>query len=390
MIGVRPLHMRELCRSLGLAGAALVAALVLACGAEAHEPGATDLATVSAVVDRLVASDDPRRGFSELPSETRQAVTDYLAVEQTASAGLSGPPAPTDAPQGCERQAAGYTARNAHGRDLWTYLSSTEWCWADGLISAVPVVTTGVEVHAPLWEFAGHIRQHETGGQGEASHSDWTRGVFQLCPANLNECVQEEEVLLVKWQHGDGGYEFDIEPFVPIPSPYELETTPAEAESPLAGIVYTLLIVVPICAAAFSVGWVVRRSGARGSLAWGLGVIVTAWGASVALEHGLRILVFDAHVLPLSHLFVAYLYLPLAGSFPPVVAALGAGWLMWKAAGRGLGNLGAGRHWPCLWRGEPCQGDRPRGHLPAGGHRIAGNGVRYRNRSRIRSYGHFG
>ena len=342
MVGMRFRRVRELGRLLCLAAVALLAAALLACGAEGHEPGATDLATVSAVVDRLAASEDPRRAFADFPAETRQAVIDYLTVEKTASAGLSGPPAPIAAPQGCHRQAAGYTARNAHGRDLWTYLSSTEWCWADGLISTVPAVTTGVEVHTPLWEFAGHIHQHETGGQGEASHSDWTLGVFQLCPANPDDCVHEEEILVAKWQHGDGGYDFDIEPIVPVPNPYELETTPAEAEPPLVGIVYTLLIVVPICAAAFSVGWVVRRSGARGSLVWSLGVVVTAWGASVALEHGLRILVFDAHVLPLSGLSVAYLYLPLTESFPPIVAALGAGWLMWKAAGRGSATWALG------------------------------------------------
>ena len=337
MVGMRFRRVRELGRLLCLAAVAL-----LACGAEGHEPGATDLATVSAVVDRLAASEDPRRAFADFPAETRQAVIDYLTVEKTASAGLSGPPAPIAAPQGCHRQAAGYTARNAHGRDLWTYLSSTEWCWADGLISTVPAVTTGVEVHTPLWEFAGHIHQHETGGQGEASHSDWTLGVFQLCPANPDDCVHEEEILVAKWQHGDGGYDFDIEPIVPVPNPYELETTPAEAEPPLVGIVYTLLIVVPICAAAFGVGWVVRRSGARGSLVWGLGVIVTAWGVAVALEYGLRALIFESRLFGFAELSFIGLYFPLAYALPPVAAALGAGWVMWRAARRGSAIWGLG------------------------------------------------
>lgn len=329
-------------RLLGGVGALLLVTVLAACGADGHEPGATDLASVTAIVDRLAVSEDPRREFSELPGETRQAVVDHLTVEKIASAGLSGPPMPTDAPAGCERQAAGYVARNVHGRDLWTYVSSTEWCWADGLISAAPVVTTGAEIHAPLWEFAGHIHQHETGGQGEASHSDWTRGVFRLCPADPDECVQEEEVLVVKWQRGDGGYEFDIEPIVSIPDPYARETTPVEAGQPLVGIAYTLLIVVPICAAAFSVGWAVRRSSARGSLAWGLGVIVTAWGVSIALEYGFRILVFDLLPPAISGFLVFSIYSSILHPLPAVAAALSAGWVMWKAAPRGSVTWGLG------------------------------------------------
>lgn len=110
---------------------------------------------------------------------------------------------------------------------------------------------------------------------------------------------------------------------------------PAGSESPLANTAYTLLIIVPICAATFSVGWVLLRSSGRGSLVWGLGVIVTAWGAALALEHGLRILIFEARVFPLSGVTVAGLYFPLTNALPPIVAAFGAGGLMWTASRRG-------------------------------------------------------
>lgn len=110
---------------------------------------------------------------------------------------------------------------------------------------------------------------------------------------------------------------------------------PAGSEPPLVSVAYTLLIVAPICAAAFIAGWVLRRSGGRGSLVWGLGVIVTAWGAALALEHGLRILVFEAQVFPLSGVTITGLYFPLTNALPPIVAALGAGAVMWKAAERG-------------------------------------------------------
>lgn len=112
-------------------------------------------------------------------------------------------------------------------------------------------------------------------------------------------------------------------------------TMPTEPEPSLVSVAYALLVVVPICAAALIVGWVLRRTGARGSLVWGLGVVVTAWGASIALEHGLRILLFEIQVLPLSGVTIAWLYFPLTNALPPIVAALGAGGVMWKAAERG-------------------------------------------------------
>ncbi len=110
---------------------------------------------------------------------------------------------------------------------------------------------------------------------------------------------------------------------------------PAGPEPLLAGIAYTLLIVVPICAAAFIAGWVLRRSGGHESLVWGLGVIVTAWGAALALEHGLRILIFEARLFPVSGVTITVLYFPLTNAIPPIVAALGAGVVMLKAAERG-------------------------------------------------------
>ena len=329
-------------RFLGLAGVTVLVAVLLACGAEGHEPGATDLATVSAAVDRLAASDDPRRAFSELPAETRQAVIDYLKVETPDSAWSSGPTTPIGAPEGCERQEAAYTARNAHGRDLWSFLSSTEWCWADGTITTAPVVTTSAEIHAPLWEFAGRVEEHEheSGGQGEATHFQVLVGLFQLCPESSDNCVEDEYAQVIKWQHGNGDHGFDIAP-MDYEDPYADETMPDETP-PLVGIVYTLLIVVPICAAAFIVGWVVRRSGARGSLVWGLGVIVTAWGASLALEHGLRALIFESRLFGFAELSFIGLYFPLTHALPPVAAALGAGWIMWKAAQRGSVIWGLG------------------------------------------------
>ena len=259
---------------LGLAGAAALAAVLLACGAETHEPGATDVATVS-VVDRLAASDDPRRELAELPSETRQAVIDYLQVEETETSGGGGPTTPVDAREECVRYAAGYVARNAHGRDLWTYRSQTEWCWADGLITTVPIFTISAEVHAPLWEFAGHVERQETGGHGEASHSDTAEGLFRLCPETPDDCVQDEYVRLVKSQDGIGGYGSETS---------DIDRSPASTswEAPL-NLVYSLLVYVPLAAAPLIAGRIMRRGSPRGSDAWGLGVIASALGVLVSL-----------------------------------------------------------------------------------------------------------
>ena len=166
-------------------GAFLLVTVLLACGADGHEPGTTDMASVTAIVDRLAVSDDPRREFSELAGATRQAVVDYLKLDEIESSASGGPTTPIDAPDNCERQVSGYMARNAHGRALWTYESITEWCWADGIISTTPVFTINAEIQAPLWDFAGHVERQESGGRGEAEHTDVAEGLFKLCRETL-------------------------------------------------------------------------------------------------------------------------------------------------------------------------------------------------------------
>ena len=251
-----------------------LAALLLACGPQAHEPGATDLATVSAIVDQLAASNDPRREFSELPSETRQAVVEYLQVEKTENAGISGPATPIGAPARCERQESGYVARNAHGRDLWTYLSSTEWCWADGQITTTPIFAISAEVHAPLWEFAGNTEREESGRQGEVSHSDAAEGHFQLCPEGPDDCVQDEYVRVTKSQDGRGGSSANM---------WTIDRSRERRYGSLSQrYLPPLLVFIPLTATPLIAGWIMRRRSARGSESWGLGVITTALGVLVA------------------------------------------------------------------------------------------------------------
>ena len=249
--------------------------MLLACDAERHEPGVTDLASLTAIVDRVAASEDPRREFSELPGATRQAVVDYLKLEETESSGGGGPATPIESPDNCERQASGYVARNAQGRELWTYESITEWCWADGIITTTPVFTINAEIQAPLWEFAGHVERQESGGQGQMEHSDVAEGLFKLCPEAPDDCVQDESVRVKKWRDGDGGYGSETSEIDHRPDRSGPWTSPGYY---LAFLVYNPLAAAPLIAAR-----VMRRKSPRGSAAWGLGVIATSLGVLVTL-----------------------------------------------------------------------------------------------------------
>ena len=107
----------------------------------------------------------------------------------------------------------------------------------------------------------------------------------------------------------------------------------------VAYLAHLALVIVPIGAAAFIVGRILRRSAARGSIVWGLGVVVAAWGAAVVLEHawdGLRFSVAMPTFLSLG------LISPVFDPVPFVAAALGAGWILWRAAPRGSVAWGAG------------------------------------------------
>lgn len=276
MVGIRDRTARATVRFLGMAGTAALAVVLLACDAEAHEPGATDLAAVTTIVDELAVAEDPRRELAELPAEARQAVIDYLKLETTETSGGGGPTTPIDAPDHCERQVSGYVARNAYGRELWTYQSITEWCWADGLITTAPVFTISAEIHVPLWEFAGHIERRESGGQGEAEHADVAEGLFRLCPEAPDDCIQDERVRVDKWQDGDGGYGAETSGIDYSPDRSSAWASPAFY---LAFLVYIPLAVTPLIA-----GRVMRRNSPRGSGAWGLGVVATALGVLVALH----------------------------------------------------------------------------------------------------------
>ncbi|MDE2869987.1 MAG: hypothetical protein OXR64_09355 [Chloroflexota bacterium] len=280
-------------RLVGGIGALLLVTVLLACRADGHEPGTTDLASVTAIVDRLAVSDDPRREFSELPDESRQAVVDYLKLEEIESSASGGPTTPIDAPDNCERQASGYVARNAHGRALWTYESITEWCWADGIITTTPVFTINAEIQAPLWEFAGHVERQESGGQGQPEHADVAEGLFKLCPEAPDDCVQDESVRVKKWRDGDGGYGSETS---------EIDYSPDRSgpwTSPAFYLVF--LVYVPLAATPLIAARVIRRKSPRGSAAWGLGVIATALGMLVALY--VVLLVVYAGIFSIGSLF---------------------------------------------------------------------------------------
>ena len=107
----------------------------------------------------------------------------------------------------------------------------------------------------------------------------------------------------------------------------------------VAHLALVALVVAPIAAAAFIVGRMLCRSDARGSIAWGLGVIVTAWGAAVVLEHALDSLRFGVRLPTFLSLG---LMTPILDPAPFAVAACGAGWFMWRAAPRGSAAWGAG------------------------------------------------
>ncbi len=293
MVGIGDRTAQAAQRFLGLASVTALAFALLACGAEAHEPGATDLATVTTVVDRLAASEDPRREFAELPAETRHAVVDYLRLEKTESSSGGGPTTPIDATETCERQASGYVARNAQGRDLWTYESITEWCWADGVITTAPVFTINAEIHAPLWEFTGHLERQESGGQGEAEHADVAEGLFRLCPEAPDSCVQDESVRVQKWQDGDGGYGSETSDIDHNPDRSGPWTRP--------GYYLAFLVYIPLAATPLIAGRVMRRKSPRGSAAWGLGVVASALGVLVSLY--IAVLVVYTGIFSIGSLF---------------------------------------------------------------------------------------
>lgn len=280
-------------RLLSGVGVLLMATALLACGADGREPGATDPASVTAIVDRLAASEDPRREFSDLPTEIRQAVVDYLKLDKTESSGGGDPTTPINAPDNCERQVSGYVAHNAQGRELWTYESITEWCWADGIITTTPIFTVNTEIHAPLWEFVGQVERQESGGQGQAEHSDVAEGRFKLCPEAPDDCVQDESVRVEKWQDGDGGYGSETSDIDHSPGRSGPWTSP--------GYYLAFLVYIPLAATPLIAARVMRRNSPRGSAAWGLGVIATALGVLVTLN--VVLLVVYAGIFSIGSLF---------------------------------------------------------------------------------------
>ena len=146
----------------------------------------------------------------------------------------------------------------------------------------------------------------------------------------------------------------------------------------VAYLAQVALVIVPIGAAAFVVGRNLRQSGARGSIVWGLGVVVTAWGAAVVLEHawdGLRFGVAMPTFLSLS------LNSPVFDPLPYCRRdSLAPPWILWRAAPRGSVAWGAGvaslarrRH-----RRRP---DRPDGAGPSGAVPWSLGVAAYRDRS---------
>ena len=94
--------------------------------------------------------------------------------------------------------------------DLWagpvkvgTYFSDTSWCWDGVFIAGDPFFNAYGWVYQPLWEFVGNQSVNESGGDGDAKHSDFGQGHFRMCVGPAG-CVANLHPVIQKSQYGDG------------------------------------------------------------------------------------------------------------------------------------------------------------------------------------------
>lgn len=302
MVGFRCLHTPRVWRLPCAIGIALVLAIPMDGGVRAQTPSADDLAIVVPVVHAMTESNNPRQVLAELPEDTRHLVTEYLKVDSLEPKGWGGPTTPHGSTESCQQHQTGYVGRNAYGRELWTFTSKTEWCWADGLITTVPVFTTSAEFFAPLWEFAGHMEERESGGKGEPLHFDEVDAIFQLCPENRTSCVQDVRLWVRKAQDGSSGSRSSQSGSgngVRIPESSSsfsvtegIDSMGHPRLSPDLGAEWiehpgspVTEVSLPLLAGGglLGAGWILRWRSSRGNAAWALGTFSLVMGAVAAL-----------------------------------------------------------------------------------------------------------
>ncbi len=121
------------------------------------------------LVAQLTEVQDLHQAFSELTPDQRTAVTEYLRVvtieldDTLEPAVISGMTTSTQEDCGVNHRIE--KGLNALGVVLWTYESTTEWCWDGYVITNDPHFTRSADIknHAIFWDFVGHIDDEETG-----------------------------------------------------------------------------------------------------------------------------------------------------------------------------------------------------------------------------------
>ncbi len=206
-------------RLVGMAIALLVALVCTSGVAYAADPNYDDPSVVKGVIGKLEAVDDPRQAFSQLPPAAQQAVVDFLtvaSVETVETIEMRAAPsrAARDGAQaqaasgpscGCATQTVEAVLKNHLGLRLFTYQSETSWCWDGTQITDDPFFNPSGYVHMILWEFVGHQRTNESGGQGQWLHKDFAQGHFRLCAGSDLGCVLNYYPVIRKQQDGNGG-----------------------------------------------------------------------------------------------------------------------------------------------------------------------------------------
>lgn len=156
----------------------------------------------------LEAADDPQQAFSQLTPAAQQAVIDFLTVASVVSEQENVGQANSMQSQFCDTHSRKRIAYNVLGNKLWTYQSDTAWCWDGTQITNDPSFDPSGQVHWLFWEFVGHVRTRETGGQGDWVHSDYAQGHFRLCFGS-NNCIKHNYPWIRKYQYADGGKDWD-------------------------------------------------------------------------------------------------------------------------------------------------------------------------------------
>ena len=113
-----------------------------------------------------------------------------------------------DSSSGCDTHTKSAVGRVGSKTRLYEYKSSTYWCWDGTQITIDPNWTTYPYEYQIFEKFVEHTHTVESGGQGDLTHYDYTRGHFKsclswfqkICPFNFYPWVPWVE----KQQHYDG------------------------------------------------------------------------------------------------------------------------------------------------------------------------------------------